>query len=94
MAWAFRYVGVTLQNTPQQKETERARSLYRRELFRSGESILLLDRNPIWTRLRTHLRTAAVPCIAFPAELLAAAREYWCCNKTDLEAGLKVAEAG
>jgi hypothetical protein len=46
---ACRYVGVTLQKAQQQNETERPRGFYRREVFRSGESIFLVDRNPIWT---------------------------------------------
>ena len=45
---AFRYVCVTLQNRRQLNETERSLGFYRCELFRSGDGIFSLDRNPIW----------------------------------------------
>ena len=41
-AWASRYVGVTLQNRKQQKETERPRDFYRREFFGLGRVFLYL----------------------------------------------------
>jgi hypothetical protein len=43
----FRMVDVTLQNSRRQKETETHPELWARKI-RSGESILVRDKNPIW----------------------------------------------
>jgi len=57
-AWACRYVCVIRKKEERFNETERTPGFYWRELFRSEDGILVLDRNPIWMTPRSPLSRA------------------------------------